>query len=210
MLSQDTLKEKKKEYVEKCPFCRTEVGSFNSSTKSRLEQEFKLAARGRHDSINRIAGYYFYGEMGLRRDRPEGLKWYKRGVEAGSELSAIKLAFLYWQGYRSNLRIRQDYDKSLEYFQKGVELGSVSAFITIGDIFMQRGEIEEAFLNYRKAVMCGMCNDDLFKTLRTAFKDGYITKDEYAFTLRKHQDACNEMKSDARDRYLKLKKEKGA
>ena len=48
--------------------------------------------------------------------------------------------------------------------------------------------------------MCGVNNEELFDYLRTGFICGYITKDEYAFTLRKYQEAYDEMKSDAREK----------
>jgi len=44
-----------------------------------------------------------------------------------------------------------------------------------------------------------MSDGGVFNLLRFGFTNGYITKDEYAFTLRENQKACNEMKSQARD-----------
>ena len=34
-----------------------------------------------------------------------------------------------------------------------------------------------------------------FDILREGFKDGYVTKDEYAYALRENQVACNEIHS---------------
>ena len=56
-------------------------------------------------------------------------------------------------------------------------------------------------LNFRKAAMCG--DSDVFNLLRNCFKNGFITKDEYAYTLKENQAACNEMKSDAREAWLR-------
>ena len=56
----------------------------------------------------------------------------------------------------------------------------------------------------RKAAMCGMSDENLFKALRHSFREGYITKDEYAYTLRENQAACNEIKSEARETYKKV------
>ena len=65
---------------------------------------------------------------------------------------------------------------------------------------MHKCEIEEAMINYRKAMICGVDDEDLFSYLRLGFSEGYMTKDEYAFTLRQHQAAGDEMKSEGRDR----------
>lgn len=50
-------------------------------------------------------------------------------------------------------------------------------------------------LNYRKAAMCGVKDKNLFETLRLGYKYGYMTKEEYAFTLREHHAAYDEMYS---------------
>ena len=84
------------------------------------------------------------------------------------------------------------------------ELGNGEAFAHIGCILFDRGELEEAMLNYRKAAMCGASSDSLFSKLRRGYRDGCITKDEYAFTLRENQAACNEMKSEAREEWKKF------
>ena len=45
--------------------------------------------------------------------------------------------------------------------------------------------------------------------MRNGYKDGYITKDEYAFTLRENLKASNEMKSESRDIMRKKLGEEG-
>ena len=133
--------------------------------------------------------------MGLKQDKAEGLKWYHRAVEAGSG----KAAFLLGRCYNRGDGVDKDHDKAFEYFQKSADLGFIPSFRVVGMFLMENGNIEEAMLNYRKAVMCGYCNDGLFNTLRNGFKYGVITKEEYAFTLRENQKACNEMNSDGRE-----------
>ena len=104
--------------------------------------------------------------------------------------------------YANGDGVEQGIEKALEYFHKSAELGYIHAFSLIGTILMKKGEIEEGMLNFRKAAMCGMSEDILFDQLREGFYYGYITKDEYAFTLRENQAACYEMKSDGREKWL--------
>ena len=155
----------------------------------------KRANAGNSESMNRVGSYYFFGQKGVQQDKAEGLRWCHRAVEAGSGRAAMYIGRCYLIGDG----VDQDIDKALEYFQKSAELGYIPAFCSIAIMLMANGEIEEGMLNYRKAVMCGYCCDDLFRALRDVFKDGYITKEEYAHTLRENQKACNEMKSDARE-----------
>jgi hypothetical protein len=69
---------------------------------------------------------------------------------------------------------------------------------------MQEGLVEEGYLYYRKAVMCGLSETPLFDMMRNGYKDGYITKEEYAFTLRENQKASDEMKSESRYNWKKV------
>eukprot|EP00571_Detonula_confervacea_P000151 CAMPEP_0172329020 /NCGR_PEP_ID=MMETSP1058-20130122/60658_1 /TAXON_ID=83371 /ORGANISM="Detonula confervacea, Strain CCMP 353" /LENGTH=143 /DNA_ID=CAMNT_0013046165 /DNA_START=334 /DNA_END=762 /DNA_ORIENTATION=- len=139
----------------------------------------------------------FHGEIGLQQDKAEGLRWYHRAVEAGSADAAYNLGKCFWEGDG----VDKDRVQALGYFRKAAELGSVPAYCFIGDILIAIGEIDEAMLNCRKAAMCGWSDDTLFSNLRVGFRAGFITKDEYAFTLREHQVACDEMKSDGRERH---------
>ena len=176
-----------KKVVEKimtCPLCRTNHASYDD--KFRLEKEMKRANAGNGESMFRVGEYYFNGERGLQQDKAEGLKWYHRAVEAGSGMAAYCLGNFYEDG------------EPLEYFQKAAELDFIPAFYTIGNLLIHKGEIEEGMLNLRKAAMCGLSDDSLFDLLRNGFKVGFITKEEYAYTLKENQKACNEMKSESR------------
>ena len=175
-----------------CPLCRSNNELHDD--KATLKALMKRVDAGQHDDICRIGQYYFRGEMALLQDKAEGLRWYHRAVEAGSGHAAFNLGGCYLKGDG----VEQDMEKALEYFQKSAELGFIPAFSMIGNFLMDKGDIEEGMLNYRKAAICGLNDDDLFNILRDGFAEGYITKDEYAFTLRENQKACNEMKSDGR------------
>ena len=183
-----------------CPYCRSDTA--NEDGKYVLEQEMKRASTGNGEAMDRVGEYYFDGEMGLQQDKDEGLKWYHRALEAGSGRAAFSLGKCYLQGDG----VEQDIDKAFDYIQKAAELDFIFAFKLIGLLLLLKGEIEEAYINYRKAVISGISDDGLFNALRKGFKDGYITKDEYAFTLRENQKACNEMKSVAREEFMVLAK----
>ena len=125
------------------------------------------------------------------------MKWLHRAVEAGCGEAASDLGECYAEGDG----VEQDIEKAMKYSQKAAEFDFIPAFFMIGSLHMSIGEVEEAMLNYRKAAICGLSEDWLFDRLRAGFKSGYITKDEYAFTLRENQAASNEMKSVARERF---------
>lgn len=84
----------------------------------------------------------------------------------------------------------------LEYLQKSASLGYVPAYFMIYALQFDKGNIEEGILNLRKAVICGISRDEFFTSLRDGYREGYITKEEYAYTLRENQASCDNMKSD--------------
>ena len=179
-----------------CPYCRSNPASYDD--KAALKALMRLTEAGEHEAMYRVGGYYFEGKMGLRQDKEEGLKWFHRAVEAGSGKAACDIGSFYYIGDG----VDKDEDKALEYYQKAAELGNIPSFYALGNVLLERGKFEEGMLYLRKAAMCGLIYDSLFNILRNGFKCGYITKDEYAFTLREHQKACNEMKSDGREEWI--------
>ena len=170
-----------------CPYCRSKNAS--NVSKTILEALKKRVNAGHHEAMRCIGSYYFHGMMGLQQDKAEGLKWIRRAVEAGSGKAAGMIGTYYYLGNG----VEKDCDKALEYYQKATELGDSTAFSLMGHIQMNKGDVEEGILNIRKAAMCGLSVARLFSTLKYGFAEGYITKDEYAFTLRENQAACNEM-----------------
>ena len=182
-----------------CPVCRSNMHACFDD-KVEIKALMKRVDAGHHEAMRDIGTYYFKGEMGLRQDKAGGLKWYHRAVEAGSGMAAFSLG----AEYHEDDGVDKYHHKALEYYQKSTELGYIPAFPIVGAILLERGEIEEAYVNFRKAAMCGLRDEHLFKTLRYGFLERFITKDEYAYTLRENQKACTEMRSADRERAMAM------
>ena len=58
---------------------------------------------------------------------------------------------------------------------------------------------QEGILSIRKSLICGLQDNSTCKELSDAYRDGLITKDEYASTLRANQEAVSACKSKGRD-----------
>ena len=80
----------------------------------------------------------------------------------------------------------------MEYARKAADLGRVSSFGMVGQLLLQEKDLDGA------GAICGLSDARTFDVLREGFKLGYITKDEYAMTLRENQKSVNETKSDSR------------
>ena len=174
-----------------CPFCR-----FDGTNASILKMEMKRANAGNHMAMFCLAECYFEGEMGLQQDTAKGIKWYHRAMEAGNGEAASCLGSYFWDDGEN--------EKALEFYQTAAELGHILAFFNVGNLLINKGDIDGAMINYRKAAICGDSHPDVFYELRNGYRYGWITKEEYAFTLRANQAACNEMKSEAREKAEKF------
>jgi len=79
-----------------CPFCREDNAKYDPDDypANYLKQVLKLANAGHAEAIYHLAVHHFDGEMGLRKDKTEGLRWYHRASEAGSAEAAGFLVLL--------------------------------------------------------------------------------------------------------------------
>ena len=178
-----------------CPFCRSEDDDVDV-----LDRDMKQAKAGHHSTFFHVGRHYFFGQMGLPQDKGEGIKWWRRAAEVGVSIAIFSLGICYEEGDG----VEQNLDRALEYCQKAAELGNIDAFVAVGRLCIQKGEMDEAVLNLRKAVICGLSDIDQFNGLRACYRGEYITKEEYAFTLRENQKATDEMKSESREKVKKL------
>lgn len=183
--------------VVSCAFCREPVKG-DRTAEYYVAKETKYANAGRADAMCQIGSYYKDGLMGMQKDASKAVIWFRRAAEANNAKGAAMLAqcFLFGHG------VEKDDEQALEYFEKAAHLGEYRAFVNIGVIHWGRGDVEEAMLSYRKAAMCGVVNESLFRNLREGYQAGYITKNEYLHTLREHQSAVEGFKSESRERCI--------
>ena len=196
LIKEGVEKEKGLNAVMACPLCR-QVPKENVDMFA-LQKD--LANAGKLEAMYELAMTYIHGENGVMIDWDEGLKWIKQAAAEGFGKASYFIGQCYWDGRNT---IERDMDKAIKYFKQAGDDGFVYAFATAADALYQEGEIEESMLNYRKAAMCGVNDEDLFTQLREGFGEGYITKEEYAYTLREYQKVSNEMKSASRTFALK-------
>ena len=181
-----------------CPFCRS---TQPPDDRCGFEEAMELAKNGRPQAIAYIGRITFDGVQGVRQDKAKGIRWFHRASKAGSPTAAYNLGTCYMRGDG----IGRNTDKALEYFQLAANRGEVNAFLDRTMLFFLQGDVAKACLNLRKAIMSGVDMDEVQQLrtrdlIRVYYAEGYITKQEYAHTLREHEDACDEMKSDERDR----------
>ena len=108
--------------------------------KVEIKALMKRVDAGHHEAMRDIGTYYFKGEMGLRQDKAEGLKWYRRAVEAGSGMAAFSLG----AEYHEDDGVDKYHHKALEYYQKSTELGYIPAFPQLARFFWKGGRLKRS------------------------------------------------------------------
>ncbi len=134
----------------------------------------QLAENGIHEDVLRVM--YQQGMYGVKEDKVKGIKWHRRGVEAGSGKSADNLGLAYLSSVDG---AEKDAHMAVEYFRKAVEELNDAVAYTALLIFACHWDKLKGVLFHRQAAICGVTAVTYqlnFDNLRNAFNEGsYIT-----------------------------------
>ena len=177
--------------MEVCPFCKTPP---SNSDEEELQRINKLMERGNAVAFYQLGGYYKDGINGMPQDQERGNELWLKAGELGSADAYFNLGIAYENGRG----VAIDKKKAKHYYELAAMSGSVIARHNLGIYEYEAGSHQRACKHFIIAARAGS------KRTLDAVKDGYmaryVTKDEYANTLREYQKSLDEMKSDARDK----------
>ena len=174
-----------------CAFCRTPTPS---SAEEATERTKKLAKKGNAMAICMIAGYYAEGINGMPQDYQKANELYLEGGELGYALGYFNLGMHYANGRD----VEVDQKKAKYYYELAAMCGHIKARHNLGCSERQAGNLHRAI---KHMIMAAKAGDEVsLNTVKHCFMQGIVKKDEYANTLRAHQQRKDEMKSDARDK----------
>jgi len=181
-----------------CHFCREDYESYTlkRTEKERTRMEFDRYEKGSGDAAYCIAKYYWFGVEGLKKNVPQAIKWFRKASDAGNGEACLRLGRVLQYGMKGMMEMNRE--ESIKYYERAAELGCLRAYKNLAEVQMEHGLIEESVLSARKAMMCGVTSDIVTENVLTWFKMKYMTKEEYAFTLRTHQSAVESFNSPSR------------
>lgn len=176
-----------------CPFCRAEAPEDENEMvemhRRRVEEHQDIWA------MYDMGNFYRDGEYGLTRSRRMALKMYERAYDLGSPQAAYCIAYLY--DPRVVGSALSDERKYREYIEEAARRGDVLATYELGRLAHESGNGAEAARHFMVAACAG--DDKSLKAVGEFFKCGFVSREEYARTLRAYQDAIGEVKSDERE-----------
>ena len=178
-----------------CEFCRT---PFINDDASMLAMVQKRVDKGDAEAIKFLGQQSFYGSLGLTKDVPRAIELWKRAAELGSSDAHYHLGLVYCSGNS----IEEDKPRGIRHWQQAAIKGHVLSRRNIGGAEFEAGNYELAVQHWMISAKMG-CEGSL-NAIKTMFKGGQATKDQYAESLREYGDAVEEMKSPQREEAKRL------
>ena len=198
-----------------CAFCRLPIPNSKEMYFKRIKKRMDMNDFNAFDQL----GYdYEVGDMGLTKDSSKALELWKKSAELGSVFAHCRVA----NEYRCGNIVESDMAKAFHHWRLAAIGGHEQARHNLGLIERQQGNLNiglgllekgdsnmvRAYRHFLIAARCGY--DDSLKKVGDGYKAGYVTKDEYASTLRVHKACRDRMKSKERDKATaKLKSTNG-
>ena len=171
--------------VETCPFCRHPLATTDEEADANL---MKRIEANDPDAMRQMGAQH-----AKRKENDDAFKYLTKAAELGNADAHLMLAG--W--YRTGEVVEKDKSMELYHLQEASIAGHPEARHELALCEGMSGWVERAFKHWIIAASLG--NDDSIKALKTCYKDGKISKEDFAGALRAHHAAANAMKSPQRE-----------
>ena len=167
-----------------CPFCRLALHNTDEEASKNLMK--RVAA---NDPVA-------MSEMGVKHchkaEYDAAFEYYIKAAELGDADAHYSLAVMYQCGDG----VEKDEEKELFHLEEAAIRGHPDARYSLGRSKMMNGDFEIAVKHFIIAATLGF--DDAIKALKEFYKEGFVSKEDFATDLRAHQAAINATKSPQR------------
>eukprot|EP00979_Chaetoceros_neogracilis_P003372 scaffold588_cov282-Chaetoceros_neogracile.AAC.11 len=175
----------------KCVFCRTEP---SSSDEEEIERIKKRVEANDAQAMFLLGSYYHFGVKGLRQDHAKALVLLHKSAKLGHNGAHNNISVYYHEGGI----VEKDSRKVTYHGQLAAMAGHLKARYDLGCDEDNAGNMDRAYKHWMISA-----NDGFFlsmKAVQEGYKGGFVTKDDYAKTIRAYGNSIDEMKSDDRVR----------
>ena len=143
-------------------------------------------------------------EMGTERchkgDYRSAFEHWTNAAVLGDVIANYQLSIMYGEG----IGVEKDEKRGLHHAEKAAIGGHPLARHRLGYLEEENGRMDRAAKHYTIAANHG--HDDSLERVKTLFKAGYVSKDEFAVALRGHKAAIDATKSPQREEAAAFKK----
>jgi TPR repeat protein len=176
---------------DKCPFCNSDRA--NKTDEEQVAELMKRVEANDAASLFLLANQYHHGKIGFQQDHAKAMELYARAAELGCSKAHNNLAGVYRQ--EGNLK------KAKFHFEAAAMAGNELARHNVGCMEARSGNMERAVKHWTIAASAG--DYDAMHQLITSFKKGHVSRETMDSTLVAYNNSCAEVRSEARDTYLR-------
>ena len=173
-----------------CPFCRTPRPDSDADNLAMIISRVK---KKDPEAIHLLGNQYHYGLLGLQKDMEKAVELFTEAAELGSVDALYNLGV----AYRRGDGVQEHKAKGAEFLTKAAMQGHVESRYNLSCDEFQKENYHLAVRHWMIAAKRGY--KDSLEMIKTLFKGGAATKEQYAEALKGYQDAVEEMKSHDRD-----------
>ena len=175
---------------EKCPFCNSDR---DKTDEEAVEKMMKRVEVNDAEAMYMLAGHYYRGKGGLLQDRAKGKELFIMAAELGSSQAHYNLAVGQIEG--------GDMKKARFHWEAAAIAGCDDARSEVGKMEAQSGNMERAVKHWTIAASAG--NYNAMRNLIGNMNIGYVSRESVDSTLTAYNNSCVEMRSEARDAWIR-------
>ena len=172
----------------KCPFCNAD------QNREKVEQIHKRVAANDASAICRLANFYHHGVSGFQQDHARAIELFTRSAELGFSKAHYDLADFYYKG--------GDLKKAKFHYEAAAMAGDEEARYNLGCLENNSGNSERAVKHLKIAASAGFFR--AMHGLISFFQEGRVSRELIDTTLAAYNEYCAEMRSEARDTYIRF------
>ena len=173
---------------EKCPFCKAD--RMTNNDERRVEDLRKRIEVNDAGAIFALGNYIYNGKYGLMQDRDKAKELYTQAAALGFSQAHYSLGFIYDKG--------GDLKKAKFHYEAAAIAGHEIARYYLGIMESQSGNMERALKHCIIAASGGH-----YKAMKNMIEGG-VSRDVVDSTLTAYNNSCAEMRSEARDAFIRL------
>jgi TPR repeat protein len=175
---------------ETCPYCKSD--RMGKTDEERVDELMKRVEANDAGSMMVLGSNYYHGQLGLQQYRGKALELYTRAAALGSSQAHFALGNQY----------DAEGDSKKANYEAAAMAGHEFARLNLGIMEGKSGNMERAVKHWMIAASGG--NYLAMRNLLIAFNKGLVSRDTMDSTLTAYNNACVEMRSDARDAAIRL------
>ena len=176
-----------------CAYCRAPAKGLDSD-EEQVKKTKNLIDNGNGDACYQLAGYYALGSYGMPQDYQKANELNLKAGELGCAQGYFSLGI----SYRDGRGVEVDTKKAKHFYELAAMNGHIIARHNLGVLENEAGNTQRALRHWILAAKAG--DEEALDAAKQGFQFGFMSKDEYASTLRAHQKIRDEMRSDMREK----------